>query len=64
MENNGLLTVENVVELCKVSKNTAYKLMRDINNELREQGYIVIRGRVNKNYLLKKLGIGAENVSN
>lgn len=64
MENNGLLTVENVVELCKVSKNTAYKLMRDINNELKEQGYIVIRGRVNKNYLLKKLGIGAENVSN
>lgn len=64
MENNGLLTVENVVELCKVSKNTAYKLMRDINEELKKQGYIVIRGRVNKNYLLKKLGIGAENVSN
>ncbi|MEG2347994.1 MAG: transcriptional regulator [Cetobacterium sp.] len=64
MENNGLLTVENVVELCKVSKNTAYKLMREVNDDLKGQGYIVIRGRVNKNYLLKKLGIGAENVSN
>lgn len=52
-----ILDVKQVAELCKVKIGKAYKLIRELNEELEEQGYITIRGRVNKDYLLKRLGI-------
>lgn len=54
---NELLKVEEVSKICNVSKCTAYKLMKQINDELEAEGFITIKGRVNKHRLLKKLGI-------
>lgn len=55
-----LLKVEDVVKICSISKGTAYKIMREVNEELEKKGYIIIRGRVNKEYLYKKLGLKGE----
>jgi hypothetical protein len=39
--------------------------MRKINAQMEREGFLTIRGRVNKYYLLKKFGLaGASNVSN
>lgn len=54
---NKILTAEQVADLCKVKIGKAYQIIRKLNEELKKEGYITIRGRVNKDYLLKRLGI-------
>ncbi len=52
-----ILTAEQVADLCKVKVGKAYQIIRELNEELKKEGYITIRGRINKDYLLKRLGI-------
>lgn len=52
-----ILTAEQVATLCKVKVGKAYQIIRELNEELKKQGYVTIRGRINKDYLLKRLGI-------
>ena len=54
---NKILTAEQVATLCKVKVGKAYQIIRELNEELKKEGYITIRGRINKDYLLKRLGI-------
>ena len=54
---NKILTAEQVADLCKVKIGKAYQIIRELNEELKKEGYITIRGRVNKDYLLKRLGV-------
>lgn len=62
---NEFLKVDEVEKICQVSKTMAYKLIREINEEMTSKGYLTIKGRVNKKFLFKKLGIGDDiNVSN
>ncbi|MBS6927193.1 MAG: hypothetical protein KH152_01585 [Finegoldia magna] len=49
-----LLNVTQVQELLSVPESTAYKIIRDLNAELKEQGYIVLRGRVEEKYLKER----------
>lgn len=51
------LTVDDVEKICKVKSGKAYKIMKDVNDEMKEKGYLTIRGRVNKKFLFSKLGI-------
>lgn len=62
---NELLRVDEVMEICKVKKCTAYKLIKLINEEMNKEGYLTITGRVNKEFLFKKIGFkGDANASN
>lgn len=45
-----------VAEMLDVSKAKAYKLIAEMNDELRSQNIIVINGRVPRKYLMKKIG--------
>ncbi len=56
-----LLTVKEVERICKVKQGRAYRLMKEINDEMKEKGYIVINGRVNSTYLYERLGLGGSN---
>ena len=38
-----------------VSKSYAYKLVRQLNDEMEALGYITVRGRVDANYFRKKV---------
>lgn len=49
-----LLNVEQVQKLLSVPQSTAYKIIRDLNAELKEHGYIVLRGRVEEKYLKER----------
>ena len=51
---------DEVSELLNCGKSTAYKIMRQLNNELKEKGYMTISGNVNRAYLFERMGIKAE----
>lgn len=48
------LTVRDVKEILGISASKAYAIIRQLNNELKAKGYIVIAGRVPKKYFVEK----------
>ena len=60
MDNKFIRAGEVAQELI-VSKPYAYKLIRQLNEELKEKGFITIAGRVNRQYFYERLyGAGKE----
>ena len=49
------IRAEDVAQELNVSKLYAYKLIRQLNEELRAKGYITISGRVNRQYFYERL---------
>lgn len=45
-----LMTVEEVMEELGVKQAKAYQIIRQLNQELDEQGVITVSGRVNREY--------------
>lgn len=48
MKENHMMTAEDVAKELGVSKGHAYKLIRELNEELKKAGYLVIAGKVPK----------------
>ena len=48
------ITAEEAAELLGVSRGYAYKIIRGLNNELKEKGYRVISGKVPTKYFEEK----------
>lgn len=46
--------VEEVRALLGISSSKAYKIIRELNDELKSKGYIVVMGRVPKRYFREK----------
>lgn len=55
MTDKLFMDVNTVAEVLGVSNAKAYQIIRTLNSELREQGYIVVQGKVNTKYFMKKL---------
>mgnify|MGYP001359545956 CR=1 FL=1 len=55
MENKTFMSVQDVADELGVSKSYAYKIVKQLNEELSKLGYITISGRVNTDYFNKKL---------
>ena len=59
--NNKFICAEEVAQELSVSKTYAYKLIKRLNDELKEKGFITISGRVNRQYFNERLyGMGRE----
>lgn len=57
--NNKFICAEEVTQELSVSKPYAYKLIKRLNDELKEKGFITISGRVNRQYFNERLyGMG------
>lgn len=54
MENATFMKVQDVADELGVSKSYAYKIVQRLNAELKEQGFLTISGRVNKQYFLER----------
>ena len=54
------MRAEEVAEELGVSVSYAYKVMRRLNQELKEKGFVTIAGRVNRDYFLKRVYSGKE----
>lgn len=49
--------VDEVMELCNCSESHAYRIMRELNAELRKKGFVTTAGRVSRKYLEERLYI-------
>ncbi|MEA4933685.1 MAG: transcriptional regulator [Lawsonibacter sp.] len=50
----NLLGVEEVKSLLDVKDSKAYSIIRQLNKELERKGYLIVRGKVPKTYLLER----------
>lgn len=50
--------VQDVADELGISKSYAYKIVQQLNEELKAQGFITISGRVNKQYFLERVCYG------
>jgi hypothetical protein len=48
-----LIGVNEVSAILGVKSTTAYKVIRTLNAQLENQGRVTVRGKINRNYLLK-----------
>lgn len=55
MTDKMFMEVQDVIEILNISEGKAYEIIRMLNAELKEKGYIVVRGKVNTKYFFKKL---------
>lgn len=56
MEKNLLfMTAQDIVEVTGMSEAYAYKLIKKLNIELEQKGYITIKGRVSKDYFEERV---------
>lgn len=59
MESTSFMQVDEVAQELGVSKSYAYKIVRKLNTELKEKGFMTISGRVNKQYFMERTCYGA-----
>ena len=55
IRNSSMMCVEDVAEELNCSKSFAYKVVKALNKELAEQGYITMAGRVPRAFWEKKM---------
>ena len=51
------MDVRAVMSLLNCKQSTAYKVMRRLNGELKENGFLVKPGLVPRKYLVERLGL-------
>lgn len=54
-----LIDAEEVARFLGISKPYAYKVMRQLNDELEQAGRMVIAGKISKDYLEYKFYVGS-----
>ena len=52
---NYMITAEEVAESMGISLGYAYKLLRKLNKELADQGYVTVSGKIPRAFWEKKL---------
>ncbi len=52
------MKVQDVADELGISKSYAYKIVQQLNEELKAEGFITISGRVNKQYFLERVCYG------
>lgn len=55
MIGKNFMTVEEVAQELRVSKSKAYEVVRNLNRELQEMGYLTVAGRINTTFFHKKV---------
>ena len=49
------LTADEAAKMMGVSKSHVYKVLRQMNKELKEMGYFVVSGKVNRKYFMERV---------
>lgn len=53
-------TVKDVMRILQVKQTKAYKIIRELNEELEQRGYIVVSGKASKRYFYEKVYINED----
>ncbi len=54
------VTAKEIAEVMGVSVGKAYGIIRELNAQLREQGYLTVAGKVNRRFFEEKCLYGAK----
>lgn len=54
-EKSKFIRVDEVAEILQCSQSHAYKVMRQLNNELKKKGKITIAGRLSRKYFEERM---------
>lgn len=54
-EEQKFLRAEDVASMLGVSTVTGYRIIKQLNDQLKEQGYIVVAGKISKRYFNEKV---------
>lgn len=54
------INAKQVQSICGVSETKSYLIIKELNDELKEQGFITIRGKVLRSYFNKRIGVGIQ----
>lgn len=61
MNKNIFITAQELAEMLGISKPYVYKLIKQMNSELRDKGFITISGKVSRRYFEEKFyGMGGD----
>lgn len=60
MKETIFMTAQEVADLLGVSKGLAYKIIKDMNKQLQNEGYITISGKINRAYFNEKIYEGRD----
>lgn len=52
-----LMTAKEVAELTQSSDRTGYRIVKTLNRELEEKGYLTITGKVSRRYFYERTGL-------
>jgi len=52
-----IMQAPEVAALLDVSKNTAYRIIRQFNEELEAKGFYVVAGRISRKYFYERTGL-------
>jgi Mn-dependent DtxR family transcriptional regulator len=55
---NSFMRVDDVASELGVSKSYAYKIVKRLNDELKEMGYLTVAGRISKKFFMEKVCYG------
>ena len=55
MDMNTFMGAHDIIEITGMSEAYAYKLIKQLNKELEEKGFITIRGRVSRQYFEERI---------
>ncbi len=58
LNENSFMRVNDVAKELGISVSHAYKIMQQLNKELKAKGYMTIAGRVNRKYFMEKFCYG------
>ncbi len=56
-ENQKVLNCNDVMKILKCKKSKAYEIIKTLNCELKEKGFLTINGKIPSNYLFSRLNI-------
>lgn len=54
-EEKRFMNVDDVCEELQCSKSLAYKVMRQLNDELKVKGFVVLSGKINTRYFKERI---------
>lgn len=57
VEERRFLNVNDVASIMCVSESMAYKIIRDLNTELKKDGYITVAGKISRRFFESKVMI-------
>lgn len=61
-EEKRFLNAEDVAAVMECSKSAAYTVIRQLNDELKEKGYVVMHGKINAKYFYERIYDGVKEV--